>query len=217
MNDVCLASQPMDLVVNAPLKAAVRRLLCGENKAYFNAWRNQRILAMARKQPLPPFSPPPFSVHSVIVAVIEACSCGSLATSTFKTSLRRVFVTVGIAPNSGDRARNEEAPATERYRQYHETATQSELRRILPALEERETEAPVPVVVHHESVSNKSVLDQEYPLSYLIVPTELCTQPDELENSESDRDSDRVEPGESDSDGENAETEPESDSDLEFE
>ena len=50
--------QVMDLVVNSPLKAAIRRQRCRDLFKYFQEWKINRLQAVVSKVPLPPFAPP---------------------------------------------------------------------------------------------------------------------------------------------------------------
>jgi hypothetical protein len=104
--------QPMDLVVNAPLKAAVRRMRCEALYDYMQAFQLQYHMGLAQQRSsstaagsggssepitLPHFNPPKPTVKEAIITVMTACQT-SLATAAFKQSLKKCFVEVGIAP-----------------------------------------------------------------------------------------------------------------------
>ena len=56
--------QVMDLVVNGPLKAAIRRHRTRMLLSYFTSWKVSRLNAMVKGDPLPPFKPPKPSITS---------------------------------------------------------------------------------------------------------------------------------------------------------
>jgi len=87
--------QVMDLVVNGPLKAAIRRQRAMELFAFFQEWKIRRLSAFNAKQPLPSFKPPKPQVH-VGVQTLLTCVATNLATPKFKQSLQRCFVRVGL-------------------------------------------------------------------------------------------------------------------------
>lgn len=114
--------QPMDVTVNAPLKAAIRRMRCSALYTYMQDFQlryRESLVTRAgttgsTSQALPRFDPPKPTVKQAITTVIAACQ-SSLATDDFRKSLKRCFVSVGIAPYpdvSADR------PVSERYRNF---------------------------------------------------------------------------------------------------
>ena len=63
--------QPMDLVVNAVCKAALRRVRINYTLEYFSVWKDQRRLAERENKPLPPFNPPKPSIVSGVSAMLD--------------------------------------------------------------------------------------------------------------------------------------------------
>ena len=87
--------QVMDLVVNGPLKAAIRRRRCHGLFDYFQSWKVKRLAATVNKTALPPFEPPKPKLADGLEALIDCCK-SSLATREFKASMKRTFVKVGL-------------------------------------------------------------------------------------------------------------------------
>ena len=95
--------QVMDLVVNGPLKAAIRRRRCTGLFDYFQAWKIKRLAAAANKTTLPPFQPPKPKLADGIAALLDCCS-SSLATPEFKAGMKRTFVKVGLLKDKSSNA-----------------------------------------------------------------------------------------------------------------
>lgn len=88
--------QVMDLAVNGPLKAAIRRHRTNELFEYFQEWKIRRLTAATRPgASLPEFSPPKPKLANGLEALFE-CLANSLATNDFKQSMQRTFVKVGL-------------------------------------------------------------------------------------------------------------------------
>jgi len=66
--------QVMDLVVNGPLKAAIRRSRTRELYDFFQAWKISRLKALAENKPLPPFKPPKAKLVDGLNALFLSCS-----------------------------------------------------------------------------------------------------------------------------------------------
>ena len=172
--------QPMDLVVNAPLKAAVRRHLCAEVHDYFNNWRDKRVWAVVKGEPLPAFNPPPFSGESVMIAIMEACRT-SLATDAFRKTLAAVFVTVGIARN------NTGAVGSAVFKEYVPEATQQDALMLFPPLESPSGDLQPDHAASVRTPTGGSALEHQYSLAQLVAGvTALESQPDDLDFDELD-------------------------------
>lgn len=93
--------QVMDLVVNGPLKAAIRRARCEQLIDHFRTWKAARAAELQKPpamQQLPPFSPPKPTQIQGIKTTIDAL--GTLACrDSFKCALRRTFITACQAPD----------------------------------------------------------------------------------------------------------------------
>ena len=88
----------MDLVVNAPLKAGIRRMRCDQLFDYFQVWKLKRVQEAAKAadvRKLPPWAPPKLSVADGIRTVIKVEET-ELATPDFRQSMSRCFVSVGL-------------------------------------------------------------------------------------------------------------------------
>ena len=99
--------QVMDLVVNAPLKAGIRRVRCDQLFDYFQNWKLTRVKEAAKSadvRKLPPWAPPKLSVADGIRTVIEVEET-ELTTPEFRNSMSRCFVSVG----------QKKAPVTDKY------------------------------------------------------------------------------------------------------
>jgi hypothetical protein len=75
---VC-ASQVMDLIVNGPVKAGIRRARCEDLFDYFQSWKVKRLQAVINKTPLPHFNPPKPKVADGLRILFKVCD------NTFKT------------------------------------------------------------------------------------------------------------------------------------
>ena len=92
----------MDLVVNAPLKAAIRRKRTAGIYDYFQTWRFQRARELAKpesERKLIPFEPPKPKLIDGLRTVLEVEET-TLMTDKFKNSLRKCFVSVGMTRNA---------------------------------------------------------------------------------------------------------------------
>ena len=90
--------QVMDLVVNAPLKAGIRRMRCDQLFDHFQVWKFKRVQEAAKAadvRKLPPWAPPKVSVADGIRTVIKVEET-ELATPDFRQSMSRCFVSVGL-------------------------------------------------------------------------------------------------------------------------
>jgi hypothetical protein len=92
--------QVMDLVVNGPLKAALRGARAEAMLAYFQEWKLQCATAQSKEQP--GFSPPKPTLANGLRALTRACN-STFTTESFKGSLRRTFVRVGLAADAEGR------------------------------------------------------------------------------------------------------------------
>ena len=90
--------QVMDLVVNSPVKAALRRdrerLLFHQ----FQAFKVARLKAKLEKKPLPEFNPPKPKVHEGIRSLLSINST-TFADPRFKRAMSKCFIDVSIAPD----------------------------------------------------------------------------------------------------------------------
>ena len=82
----------MDLVVNGPLKAAIRRQA---PHLRLLPWKYERVKAIAEGNELPSFAPPVPRLAEGLNALFVALR-GRLASPEFISSLARVFVKVGL-------------------------------------------------------------------------------------------------------------------------
>ena len=91
--------QVMDLIVNGPVKAAIRRNRIQIIFNYFQAWKIKRLQhAASNDSSLPPlFAPPKPTQSEGLLTLFEVLST-SLATPKFQESMKKCFVTVGLAP-----------------------------------------------------------------------------------------------------------------------
>lgn len=90
--------QVMDLVVNGPLKAAIRSERCKQLFHLFQSWKERcQSLLDAGEKLLPNFDPPRVSQVDGMITLIE-CWKGRMRSPTFVDGLKRAFVHVGLAP-----------------------------------------------------------------------------------------------------------------------
>ena len=91
--------QVMDLVVNGPLKAHMRRFRCASLFAYFQSWKLkwlQELLKPAGTRVMPAFTPPkPVLIDGL--NMLRTVSAEVFSKDEFKQGLVRAFVKVGIA------------------------------------------------------------------------------------------------------------------------
>ena len=87
--------QVMDLVVNQPLKAAIRRARCGSLFNYFQNWRLKRLAELAKpvdkREPLPDFNPPKPKLAEGLYTALGVCNL-RFKEADFITSVRKSFV-----------------------------------------------------------------------------------------------------------------------------
>ena len=91
--------QVMDLVVNGPLKAHMRRFRCASLFAYFQSWKLkwlQELRKPAGTRVMPAFTPPkPVLIDAL--NMLRTVSAEVLSKDEFKQGLVRAFVKVGLA------------------------------------------------------------------------------------------------------------------------
>ena len=94
--------QVMDLVVNGPVKAGIRRFRIEALFNYFQSWEIKRLQhdAVKDQQELPPaFAPPKPSQAAGLLILLDVLN-KNLCTEAFEASMRKCFVTVGFARSS---------------------------------------------------------------------------------------------------------------------
>ncbi len=87
----------MDLVVNGPLKAIVRKERCAALLGYFQSFKADFWRAKSEGKPQPRFNPPKPRLHEGIAIVLKAIRA-RFTEPDFVRSLKKSFVTVGLAP-----------------------------------------------------------------------------------------------------------------------
>ena len=87
--------QVMDLVVNATLKAAMRRLRLGRLFVDFQNWRHDYAVAVSNDKPV--FEPPQISECDGVLDLLKAASV-AFSSPTFQSGMTRAFVKVGLLP-----------------------------------------------------------------------------------------------------------------------
>ena len=90
--------QVMDLVVNGPVKAGIRRERIAAIFEYFQNWKIKRLqhdAVVGQDKPPPAFQPPKPKVAEGLRTLLNVLD-GSLSTKEFKASLRKCFVEVGL-------------------------------------------------------------------------------------------------------------------------
>jgi hypothetical protein len=85
--------QPMDLVVNGPLKADMRRARCEQVYDYFQSFVNER-----KKDPTKRFLPPLLQIPDALFLIRNSVK-KLFESETFKESIRKCFIKVGLAPD----------------------------------------------------------------------------------------------------------------------
>ena len=90
--------QVMDLVVNAPVKAKIRRDRVAKLYNEFQSWKIARMQAEKHKKPPPPFAPPKPKIVDGLRTLFELPN-ETFANPRFQQSLKRSFVDCCIAPN----------------------------------------------------------------------------------------------------------------------
>ena len=86
--------QAMDIMVNGPLKAAIRRERSMQLYDHFQVWVANRRANILSGVPSPNFTPPAMSIQQGLLLVIETLrKMGS--DQEFRRNLHRVFITIG--------------------------------------------------------------------------------------------------------------------------
>jgi hypothetical protein len=93
--------QVMDLVVNATLKAALRRLRLGRLFIDFQNWRHQYAVAAGDAKPV--FNPPPILECQGVLDLLKAAS-DAFSSQKFQSGMTRAFIKVGLLPRTGPTA-----------------------------------------------------------------------------------------------------------------
>jgi hypothetical protein len=93
--------QPMDLVVNAVCKKALRRLRIGKVLDFMRRYKLRAMLAAAAKQDLPPFNPPVPKMADGVKAMLGLMQ-NEFVSPEFQESLAKCFVKVGLCPHAVD-------------------------------------------------------------------------------------------------------------------
>ena len=94
--------QIMDLVVNAPLKAAIRRSRVQGLFNYFQSWKILRLQDEALpidQRVYPPFAPPKPTLRTGLQSLISTLAT-TLSTPKFEQSMARAFVEACQAPKA---------------------------------------------------------------------------------------------------------------------
>ena len=97
--------QVMDLVVNGPLKAAIRGARARALFKYFQKWKFAWVKELAKSadaRAMPAFAPPKPVLADGLRALLTACGDAFIATD-FQRGLRRAFEDVGLAPDASGR------------------------------------------------------------------------------------------------------------------
>ena len=89
----------MDLVVNAPVKAKVRRDRVASLYNHFQNWKVQRLQAALAKREPPPFNPPKPKVVDGLKTLFSMTDT-TFSNERFRESLKRCFVDCCIAPSN---------------------------------------------------------------------------------------------------------------------
>ena len=97
--------QVMDLVVNGPLKAAIRRARCSALFEYLQQfkvkWLQEQIKPVAERS-MPKYDPPKPKLLDGLQALFDACK-DDLTTAKFQSSMQRTFVNVGLTQDKEGR------------------------------------------------------------------------------------------------------------------
>lgn len=90
--------QVMDLIVNGPLKAGIRRARIEDLFSFFQSWKIARLQHMAKKDgTLPPaFKPPKPTLAKGLLTIFKVIK-ENLETPRFKQSMKQCFVHVGLS------------------------------------------------------------------------------------------------------------------------
>ena len=73
----------MDLIVNGPVKAGIRRARCEALYDFFQSWKVKRLQAQVNKMPLPKFQPPKPKVTDGLRTLLKVCD-ETFATDAFQ-------------------------------------------------------------------------------------------------------------------------------------
>jgi hypothetical protein len=87
--------QVMDICVNAPLKAQIRRKRCDELFQYFSTYQLQKVYALQQASEMPAFRPPKPSRESILSLMFDVVTQQFLS-KAFTEGVQRVFVQVGL-------------------------------------------------------------------------------------------------------------------------
>ena len=93
--------QVIDIAVNGPIKAAIRRARCMGMFQYFQDWKARRGVELQKpelERTMPSFSPPAPTVSDGIKAVLAATAAKS-EDEDFQDGVHRTFVNVGLLPD----------------------------------------------------------------------------------------------------------------------
>ena len=90
--------QVMDLIANGPIKVGIRRERCNQLFNFFQAWKLLRLKAQLDGKPPPKFNPPKPAVVDGLRILRKVCST-TFATERYKESMRKCFISVGLAPD----------------------------------------------------------------------------------------------------------------------
>ena len=88
--------QPMDLVVNGPLKQHMRKMRIASSLEYFQSYRLAVYQAIAKEEPIPKFKAPVPKMRDDTSALYGLYT-GLFASESMKASLIKCFRSVGLA------------------------------------------------------------------------------------------------------------------------
>jgi hypothetical protein len=113
--------QVMDLCVNAPLKARIRRERCEALFHYFTTFQLRALYAKQQGNEPPVFNPPKPIRESILKLVFETVT-QNFQSSAFKEAVQRVFAQVGLVADQQGKFRSFSSPGPQ-----SETITYSEI------------------------------------------------------------------------------------------
>ena len=91
--------QVMDLIVNGPVKAGIRRARVTALFNFFQGWKIERLQHIAAKRTtLPPEFKPPKPTQAQGLLIVFQVMKETLETPAFEESMRKCFQIVGLAP-----------------------------------------------------------------------------------------------------------------------
>jgi len=93
--------QPMDLVVNGPLKASMRRARGQQSYEYMQTWKLNADKALKEGKSIPTFSPPLPKFCDGLNILFDTTR-ELFAKESFVSGLQRCFIKVGLVPNPED-------------------------------------------------------------------------------------------------------------------